>query len=379
MSDFSTVQNLPDVNFVNTSVNDLLSAAITAYQNKYLEVKGESVTVQPGDDVYILLYAEALRQYSILQTVNATARMNLLKYSSSTYLDHLAANTGNVRSAATEAVTSVAFTMANAQATPVTIPAGTRVTAGDGIYFATDTAATIPIGSTSATVEATCTTTGTTGNGYIVGQLSVLVDSVLYITAVANTQITTGGSDKESDISLAEKIFASPSGYSVAGPASAYDYFVRAFSSAVLDTAVASPSAGVVDVYVLLTGGTLPNSTLLAEIATELEKYRPLTDQVSVLAPATVSYDVTLTYYIDSAHSADSSSIQSAVTQAVNDFSLWTKSKIGRDIIPDQLVSRIIAAGAKRVVLTSPAAYTAANDTSVAIAANVTLTFGGLE
>jgi phage-related baseplate assembly protein len=379
MSDFSTVQNLSDIDFISTSVTDLLSVAIKAYQDKYYELTGTTVTVQPGDDVYILLYAEALRQYSVLQSINVAAKMNFLKYATGVYLDQLAANTGNIRSAASASVCTLRFALSSAQTSVITIPVGTRATAGDGVYFATDAAAYIAIGSTTIDVTATCTTTGLKGEGYIAGQLNILVDSIAYVVSVTNTDITSGGSEIESDLSLAQKVFASPSGYSVAGPAAAYDYFTRAYSSAVIDNSVVVPSGGVVDVYVLLTGGTLPGDTLLAKIKSYLEPYRPATDNLSVLAPTAVNYNVAFTYYIDSQNSDSADSIQTAVVAAAAEFTTWTKSKIGRDIIPDQMTAKIIAAGAKRVVLTSPAAYTAVSNTSVAIAVTVTPTYGGLE
>lgn len=378
MSDFSVVQNLPDVDFVTTSVDDLLSEGISAYQNKYYELTGATKTVQPGDDVYILLYAQALRDSSILQSINHGARMNLLKYSVGNFLAQIAANTGNTRSASKAAVTTVQFSAVSPQASAVTIPQGTRVTAGDGIFFATDAEAVIQIGNTAVATAVTCTEAGAAGNGYIPGQLSILVDAVPLIASVANTETTQGGSDTESDLSLAGKIFASPSGYSVAGPELAYDYFARAFSPAIIDTKPIRYAPGVVYQYILLAGGELPNETLLTELEEYTEKYRPLTDNYNALAPDVVNYDVTLTYYIDAVNTAQASTIRAAVEAAVIAFTNWTKAKLGRGVIPDELTALVKAAGARRAVITAPV-YTAVPSTSVAIAGTVTLTDGGLE
>lgn len=379
MPDFSYVESLPDINFINTSVEALLSEAITVYQNTYNELTGESITIAPGDDVYILLYAEALRQYSILQTINASARQNLLKYATGDYLKHLGSNTGNVASEPKAAVCTLLFTLPSVQTSDVVIPKGTRATPGNGVFFASDAVATIPAGSLTVSQSATCTKTGTSGNGYVAGQISTLVDTGSFAGTVSNTDTSSGGSGAQSEASFKEQIFASPSGYSVAGPASAYEYFTRKYSAAIIDVFVESPSAGAVDVYVLLTGGTLPGSTLLAEIEDYLETYRPLTDDLTVKAPTTTPYDITLTYYIDSSNSGNAATIQAAVTAAITTFTTWTRSKIGRDMIPDQLIAKIIAAGAKRVVLTAPAAYAAVDDSVIAVPGTVATTYGGLE
>jgi phage-related baseplate assembly protein len=381
VSDFSTVQNYSDINFVDTSVENLLSAAITAYQDTYYGNTGESVVVEPGSDVYILLYAQALREYSILQSINNAARQNFLKYAAGDYLDNLAANTGCTRSAATAAVTTMRFTLGKAQTVTITIPQGTRVTPGNSIYFATDKEVSIAAGDTSVTVTATCTAIGTAGNGYIAGQISTLVDSVAYVSTVTNTEKSQGGTDEETDTELAEKVFLSPEGFSVAGPSGAYEYFAKAYSSSIIDTYVYSPSAGAVNMRVLLTGGELPGTAFLTELAEYIgdDSRRPLTDNFTASAPDTVSYDINLTYYINSADAGNASTIQAAVTSAVSNYVLWQKSKIGRDITPDKLTALIIAAGAKRVVITAPV-YTAVADTAVAIASSTqTVTYGGTE
>jgi|GEM_PF-3984968 len=85
-----------------------------------------------------------------------------------------------------------------------------------------------------------------------------------------------------------------------------------------------------------------------------------------------------VTYYISADDSANASTIQTAVTAAVADFNTWTQSKLGRAINPDELTSRIKAAGADRAVITSPA-YTAVSSGSVAVVSAVSVTYGGLE
>lgn len=378
MPDVSQLESLPDVNFISTSVNDLLALAITTYQNTYFAQTGQSVVLQPGDDEYIMLYTHALIDYQRLQSINCAAKQNLLKYSTGDNLKHLGSNTGNIKAVPQASVTALTFMLGTIQSTDITIPQNTRATPGNGLYFATDQAVIIAAGNTSITTSATCTVTGSIGNGYIPGIVNILTDSVPFVAHVTNTEKTAGGTDAQSDDSFKAQIFASPSGYSVAGPATAYDYYARKYSSAVIDTKPVRSSPGVVDLYVLLEGGTLPNSTFLSELTAFLEPYRPLTDNLTSLAPTVTDYTIDLTYYIDPKDSNQASTIQAAVTAVVNTFAAWTQSAIGRDIIPDQLTAVIRGAGAKRAVITSPT-YTVIGATSIAVPTTIALTYGGLD
>jgi len=104
-----------------------------------------------------------------------------------------------------------------------------------------------------------------------------------------------------------------------------------------------------------------------------------LTDNVQTNAPDTVNYDINLVYYISTDDSTSASTIQANVNTAIQDYILWQKSKIGRDINSDELKTRIKNAGAKRSVITSPV-YTALTDTKIAISStNISVTYGGLE
>ncbi|MFD2089924.1 baseplate J/gp47 family protein [Brevibacillus brevis] len=50
------------------------------------------------------------------------------------------------------------------------IPKGTRVTAGDNVFFATTADVTVTSGETKVEVKAECVSVGVIGNGYPVGK-----------------------------------------------------------------------------------------------------------------------------------------------------------------------------------------------------------------
>ena len=194
-----------------------------------------------------------------------------------------------------------------------------------------------------------------------------------------NTTTSDGGADEEDDDAYRERIHESPERFSTAGPTGAYEYWAKSANSSIIDVTVYSPSAGVVEIRPLLTGGTIPEQELLDAVASILnqEKVRPLTDQVQVKAPEAVSYDITLTYYIDQGTSE--STVQEAVSAAIDSYKLWQSKKIGRDINPSRLIADVMAvAGVKRVVVTSPT-FTELTNVQVAQAGTVTASLGGSE
>ena len=75
------------------------------------------------------------------------------------------------------------------------IPKGTRARAGD-LFFATTLYAEIPVGEETVDVPAVCLSTGTAGNGYLSGEINVLVDPVNYVDRIENLTETAGGTDR---------------------------------------------------------------------------------------------------------------------------------------------------------------------------------------
>ena len=184
----------------------------------------------------------------------------------------------------------------------------------------------------------------------------------------------------EDDDSYREAIHEAPEKFSCAGPDGAYEYFAKRASALIADVSVTSPQPGKVQIVPLLDGGEIPGEEILdavLEVCND-RTVRPLTDQVSAVAPTKVEYDITATYYIDREDEARAATIQQQVTAAVNDFVLWQKSKLGRDVNPSELIRRIMDAGAKRVVVTAPA-YAVVSETQVAVAKTTNVSLGGME
>ncbi len=370
----SKLENLPDIVFVNADADEVKSYVIGQYEN----ISGR--TLAQGDPVRLFLLSIAALIILLLNKINETGKQNLLRYATGDNLDHMGVLVGVERTAATAAVTTMQVTLSAKLGTAVIIPAGTRFTAGDNVFFALDNPLIIAAGETSGSGSATCMDTGEVGNGYLAGQLKTLVDPVPYVASVTNITTSEGGAELQDDDSFREDIRQAPENFSTAGPDGAYSYHAKRASTQIADVTVYLPEPGEVEVRPLLTGGKIPGSEMLAIVKAALndKKVRPLTDKVTVIAPEQVSYAVNMTYYIDSDNQTQATAIQAAVNTAVDEYITWQKSKLGRDINPSELIVKVMAAGAKRVAVTSPV-FTVVDSTQVAVCTESSIVLGGIE
>lgn len=335
---------LAPVNFLETDAETIRSQIITGFE------KASGDTLAAGDPrrLFLLSIADVIIQQRT--AINLAAQQNLLSYAQGNYLDALGQLLAVERMAESKAVTTLEFTLSQALGSVYTIPAGTQVTNGV-VTFETDEDLLIPIGQTKGEVSASCTVAGPVGNDYLAGQISTIVTPMTFVSGAQNTTITTGGADAESDPDFADRIRLAPNSFSVAGPEKAYVYHAKSVSPAIIDVKVDSPTPGEVDVYVLLTDGTLPTEDTLEQIEEHLsdENIRPLTDYVVVKAPTASNYEIELHYWISQEDSSKAAQIQADVEAAVEQYRLWQQTKIGRDITPGKLLQLVFAAGASRV------------------------------
>ena len=67
-----------------------------------------------------------------------------------------------------------------------------------------------------------------------------------------------------------------------------------------------------------------------------------------------MSYEVHAKFFIDRAKISQASVVEAKIESAYEDFKIWQKSKLGRDINPSELNYRLVNAGAKRVEVYAP-------------------------
>lgn len=380
-NNLKSIKDYPEISFMkNYTMEQLADEMLSWFKEKRKELTGEDIVLGKADDRRIMLLAGAYFIYQGYMYMDDAGKMGLLKYSRGDYLENLGALKHIYRKPATPSTTTLRFEIIAPRTTTINIPRGTRVTAGDGVYFATTKYEEIKIGNTFVDIPAVCTTTGAGTNNYDIGDISTIVDLIAFVDRAKNITKPENGADIETDESLRQRIYIAPASYSTAGSVDSYEYFARQYSADITNVRITSPSPGVVEIRYLLRGGVIPE----AESIKGLKEYlsgsdiRPLTDKVEVIAPAQVKYTLNLTYYINSSDQSRANTIQGKVTEAINEYIKWQRSEIGRDINPDVLKQKIIEAGAKRADIISPI-FTVVDSNSVAGVETQTVRYGGLE
>lgn len=370
------LSTLPELSFIETDATTIEAEGIALYETI------TDRTLSPGDPERLFIEALLYRLALAHQEIDHAAKMNLVAYAEKGYLDHLGARVDCTRLGDTAAATTFRFTLSEAVGEAVIIPAGTRGTPDNALMFASDDVLEIAAGETVGEVSATCETVGADGNGFVPGQISKLVDAVSYVASVTNTTTSAGGTDEEDNDRYRERVVEAPRSYSVAGPKHAYQWWAKTAHQDIIDVSYRSPNPGEVELRPLMTGGELPEQEIIDAVLDicASNSIRPDTDSVSVLAPESVSFQTSVSYWVSPDNAVTASAIQSAVEEAYAAWLVWQRSKLGRNIDPSELVHRLKAAGAGRVAVTLPV-YTAVETYQVAVVdtENCTLTYVGLE
>ena len=371
------VRQYPNISFVDTDTETLVNALIRSYE------RFTGRTLYPADParLFILWIADIIIQERV--NIDFSAKQNLPRYAEGKYLDSLAEIFKDTYRLEPEAArTTFRFTLSIKLAAATVIPAGTRISAGEEIVFSTLDALTIPAGELTGDVAAECLTTGEIGNGFVPGQITKLIDIFPYFGKVENITESAGGADWESDAAFYARMRESMETFSTAGPLGAYEYYAKTASAAIADARAIGPEEepGVVDIRILMQGGELPTKEDLNRVIETLtaERVRPLTDLVRVGAPEVVSFDIDLTYYIPKPNASGAAKISQDVKNAVEEYKRWQMERMGRDINPSHLISLVMAAGAKRVVVRSPV-FTVVEESAVAQVDEIAVLNGGIE
>jgi len=364
------------IQFVDADAQRIENELIEGFQ------QATGIVLYPGDPRRIFLLQMLPIIVGLKNEINYAANSNLLPFAFGETLDALGALLGVERLPAQPARVTMRFTLSSIQLNPVIVPKGTRVTPDGVAYFATVEDLTIPAGDTYGDVVAESTEGGARYNGFAPGQISIIVDPIPYVASAANIDTSSGGTDQESDEAYRERQRLAPSSFSTAGPENGYVFHAKSADVGIADVAATSPAPSEVNIYVLMKGGELPDQSVLDKVAAAVnaKDVRPLTDLVTVLAPGVVNYDIELTYYISSDRQTEVSTIRAAIEDAggaVDRYVEWQESKLGRAITPDDLLARMYAAGAYRIVMTSPV-YQEIEPHEVAKLGTKTITYGGL-
>ncbi|POP42999.1 baseplate protein [Superficieibacter electus] len=324
---------------------------------QYEDASGKKLYPAQAERLLIDLFA--YRENLVRIAIQEAAKQNLVAYSRAPMLDYLGELVGVHRLPAQSARTTLQFSVETINRNNILIPQGTRASASDSIMFATDEDVLLPSGSLSIAVTATCTATGEAGNGWQPAQISALVDRVGNDDInVTNLTVSTGGCGEENDDALRMRIQLAPESFSNAGSYGAYRFHTLSVSPSIIDVAVLGPDEGLpegcVEIYPLTLNG-LPGAELLEQIEREVskEKKRPLTDKVSAKKSPRITYSIRarLTLFT----TADQESTLAAAREAINVWAQQRQTRLGQDIVPNQIIKVLQVDGVYDVALELPA------------------------
>jgi phage-related baseplate assembly protein len=364
---------LPAPAFIDCDPNVITSAIIAQYETD------SGKTLYPAQVDRLMINNIAYRETLVREGVQNVAMQNLLYYATYPVLDYLGDLVDCPRVGALPATTTLLFTLPAAAGIDTDIPMGTLAAAQNGApTFSTNADAVIPAGQLSVSVGATCVLSGSAGNGWALGQINVLVSVLPVTVAVSNTTVTGGGADQQTDDEYRASIQLAPASFSVAGPEAGYQFWAQSAYPDIVAVAVDSPSPCVINVYPLLSTG-LPDAAVLALVEAALQnnrQIRPLTDQVSVLAPGVVTYSINATLTFNSG--VDPAATLASAQTAANAYAAAQAAAFGLDIVPSQIVDMLSVAGVYEVVLSAPTAVAVVGGTSIASCLGINLIPGGV-
>lgn len=346
------MRDLPKPEFVKIDPAATEAELIARYELK----SGKTLYPAQVERLFIdqIAYAHSRLQMAIQ---NAGEQL-LVRFANGPILDYLGELVATPRLLAQPARCLIRLSVPTVLSQRVVIPAGTRVSTQDGkLTFSANQDAVIAAGLLQATVSATCLTAGTAGNGWAIGQINVISNSPLAGLVASNSTVSADGFDDEDDDRYRERIILAPEAFSNAGSRGAYRYHALAVHQSIIDVAVHGPDEGQPDGHVALfplTVSGLPSAALLEQVKSLVsgEKVRPLCDTVHALMPTEVTYTIKarLTFY----STAERSESMAAAQAAAEAFAADRRSRLGLDLVQEQLTAALQVEGVYRAYLELP-------------------------
>ena len=112
MSNIIVLENCPELNFIeNMTLQETEDQMWELYAGYYRELTGRDPEIGDADTVNLLIKAFCAMEYQTMQYADAKGRMEMLKTSTGSALDALAALVGLTRKAPERATASVRFSL----------------------------------------------------------------------------------------------------------------------------------------------------------------------------------------------------------------------------------------------------------------------------
>ena len=354
--------------FVKFDSNDVMIKALEEYEKE----SGEELYA--GDERRMMINSFMYITEIIMAEINYRVNNNLIAYCDEETLLLKGAERNVQRIEAKKASVMMSFTSVSGEA--ITIPKGTRVTADGKRFFETIQDAVMKTTELELLCEAV--ELGEEYNGFEVGKINILADTIPYITKVVNTTESQGGGDLEDIEAYRKRVIDAPKGYSTTGAEKAYICKVLEVDENIADVCAINDDFNV-KIYVLCKNGELPGEDLLKKITDHIFKkeIKTLSDNVEILPAKVKEYKISANFMIDAADEEKETEIKKQVIKAVDEYESLIKQTMGSRINPEQLKRYMYNAGAASVEITLPEYYRT-EKYEVAICTEKTVTYDGL-
>jgi phage-related baseplate assembly protein len=247
-------------------------------------------TLYPMQVEMLLIETLAYAMSVLGEEAQKIAEQHLVALADIDGLERLGPNRSTPRLPQARARATIRFSIAAPRPESVLIPVGTRVGAGGADVFATLAPAVIAAGATQVDVTAEAAAPGVSGNGFLAGQLTQMLDPISGVLA-ANITESAGGADVEAPELYRLRLANAFERISTGGSWAWYRETTMGVSSAIIDAAVIRPTPCVVQIYPLTLAGAAGvdlRNQVAATFNTATARDIRFGDDVFVLPPVAV-------------------------------------------------------------------------------------------
>lgn len=330
---------LPEPSFIERDAAKILAECVAFYEAR------TGKTLSPDQSERVLVDLIVYREMLIRIGIQDAATQNLVQYARYPMLDFLGQVSGTGRIGAKLARATQRFEVASPVVSSLLIPEGTRVRSADGrATFTTDTDETIAVGATYVDVGVTAAVAGPAANGYVAGQISVIVDELGFAATTRNLGVTDGGAPSEGTEAYRTRLPDAVRALSVAGPEEAYTFHAASAHPDIIDVEVANPEPRTARLAILARSGVPgPEILNLATAATSAKKVRPITDIVDVVPATAVHFS--LVAHLTLRTGAISASVLAAATAAADAYVAYLRGAFKRRWVDAQASAALLVNG----------------------------------
>lgn len=322
-----------------------------------------------GGDLAVRFYALAAQLHALYIQAEWTKRQCFPQTAVGEYLDQHATLRGVERKAAAAACGVLRFSVSTAAQSDLTIPTGTVCMTAGLVRFETTEDAVLEEGSRFVDVPAAALEVGTGGN-VAEGAIRSMVVAPTGVESCTNPSAFSGGTEEEDDESLRIRVLETY--HRLSNGANAAFYQQKAMSFDEVASAVVLPRArgvGTVDVVITAQNG-VPKEELLGKVQAYFDEVREIAVEVRVLAPETVTVDVSLAVRI--ADTADADSVLETVKTLLAGH--FDGAQLGKDVLLAELGAAVFAVdGVENYAFSAPSSDVAVAETVLPVLGTLTV------